>query len=240
MSVRTRAVPQTFDQTVIRSRLAYHWRAEDLALQALTRQALTFSRASTSTGLDRAGTSYTAGHHQPAWAIVDGRAFHRVGFGGTAETWQYAWDLAPGAGMVGYIDLVDRGMVDGWPLHIGAGSTGTSSLTVRQVTGGAWELALRHGAGLAVATASPTTTAGDRVGLFWTLTPAGAMQLRVATGWTGDQPAAGDYTTGTEVDGFTLPATWAEPDLRLGVSGQADIRRVKLAIYRLSETLEGL
>lgn len=240
MSVRGRALPQPFDQLVIRSRMAFHWRAEDLALQALTRQTLTFSRASTSTGLDRNGVAYTAGRHQTAWAIVDGRAYHRTGFGGTAETWRYSLDLRSGEGMVAYAELIDRGMGDEWLLHIGGGSTDDPSLTVRRTAGGAWELLVRHTGGLATATAPTTSTTGDRVAVFWVLTPDGAMQLRVAKNWDGDRPEDGDFAAGTEITGMTLPAAWEEPEIRLVPGGSADVRTAKLTAYRPGEALEGI
>jgi hypothetical protein len=230
MRLRTRLMPQGYDQLVYRSRLAFHWRAEDLAVNPLTGQGATFARLSTTTGLDRHGTVFTVGWGHPAWAIVDGRTHMRLNYGAIREDWRAPMSLRPTHGMVGYLDLVDRDTAGDAVLHLGAGTTDTASVTVRQAAGGAWEVAVRHNGGLAVATATPTSTSGQRVRLYWVLTPTGSLQLQTRIG-------DGEWIAGDEVTGLSLPAAYAAPELRighitLGGSGKIDLRAVKLAIYR--------
>jgi hypothetical protein len=231
MRLRARPTPQWYDQDDlgIRSQLELHWRAQDLGVRPLTgQQLLAFARDSTSTGLDHAGNAYTAPPGYATWAIVDGRCHIRLNYGSSREDWRYSWHLPPSVGMIGYVELIDRGTAGDAVLHAGAGTTDTSSLTLRKAAGGAWELAIRTAGGLSVSTAGSSTT-GDRVRLYWVLTPDGQMQLSRATG-------DGEMAAGTEVTGLTLPAAWEEPEIRMGHmtlagSGRIDLRTVKLAAW---------
>jgi len=74
------------NRTQRNSRLLFHWRSADVGLDnprnrttgaltpltPLSRQAYTFTRASTATALDSAGNSYNVGHSFPAWSWYGG------------------------------------------------------------------------------------------------------------------------------------------------------------------------
>lgn len=76
-----------YRQTERRSKLLFHFRASDLEfgdprnpstgalkpVNVLTRQTVTFTRASTATAVDRQGATYTVGHSLPAWSWYAGK-----------------------------------------------------------------------------------------------------------------------------------------------------------------------
>lgn len=220
--------PQRFDQLSRRSRHAFHWRASELSLVPLTNQSVVFARDSTAPGVGSDGAATVAPHNEPAWAIVDGLACLRLNHGGEREDYRCGFRLRPALGQIGYVELIDRGTAGDAVLHIGGGSTDDPSLTIRQTGGGAWEAAIRTAGGLDVSTAG-SSASGDRVRLYWVLTPDGQMQLSRAVG-------DGDFAAGSEVTDLTLPTAWEEPEIRMGYltlggSGRIDLRAVKIAAW---------
>ena len=108
------------NRTQRNSRLLFHWRSADVGLDnprnrttgaltpltPLSRQAYTFTRASTATALDSAGNSYNVGHSFPAWSWYGGEPalLVRPASGGRAvDSFQVTFNYATLKNHSGYI-----------------------------------------------------------------------------------------------------------------------------------------
>jgi hypothetical protein len=206
------------------SSLLWHWEGSECLIDAVTGEAATFSRASTGTALDSAGTSRTAVNDQPRWTWEDldsdsVRETPCLSLGASGELIKWSFYMKPNVPFTLLIEFVENGakaVANAGVLYIGNdAATGArfyvdSSGTQYRVT---------HNNGTSAVTSTMTGTApttGQRVRLRVTYATTGAVRIHQTIGTGGE--------TSATASGVLAPTTaWSNQLIRLGSLGTANV-----------------
>ena len=218
-----------YRQTERRSELLFHFRASDLEfgdprnpstgalkpVNALTRQAVAFTRASTATAVDRQGATYTVGHSLPAWSWIDGKPALLVRPASsprTVESMEVTFNYATLKSHSGYVAFYAP---DGFPqedvplLHWG-------DAAVYDISDWAYYF-----------DTATTPTSSQLVELRWTVASDGAVTLGVAV-------AGGSELVGTASAATSGANTTPSTSLWIGSRGTTDTSGLAIATVKIA------
>ena len=225
----------------------FRWQGRRGALDAVTGQAGTLTRASTGTAVDITGVTYTAGHSMPRWEnrdFANGGSRYELGLRLSTDTlvWDANWRPETATFLIDFAEVGTRTTANAGLLYLGNdGQTGGRVFI--DSTGSNFRANVHNGTTLqsvALATATPTTDQGARLALQ--LEDNGTTQrvrlllLVLATGvettsaWSATVSRAATWGSGARVrvnrlgSGGTLGSTWVRDIIwRPGLVSLADM-----------------
>lgn len=206
------------------SGLCFHWESSECLIDAVTGEAATFTRASTGTALDSAGTSRTLVNDQPRWTFEDidasgTRETPCLSLGASGELIRWTFSMKPNVPFTGMVEFVENGalaVASAGVWYIGNdGATGAriyidSSGTQYRIT---------HNNGVSSVTSTMTgtaPTAGQRVRLRFEFASTGAVRIHQSIG-------SGAETSATASGTLAPAAAWGDTRMRLGSVGTANV-----------------
>jgi hypothetical protein len=186
--------------------------ALELALDALSGQVGTLTRAATAAPTDTYGIARTVVHSQPAWQYV--AALGKTGLLlGVDASLAWALPLLPGAygGAVHFVENGGAAIAGGGVLYLGNDAATGARIWIES-SGTVYRLKYTDGTTTRTVTLGAAPVAGNEVWLRWGLTAAGVAQL-----W--QSINGGGETTPGPAAALTLPAAWSGTTLRLNSVG---------------------
>jgi hypothetical protein len=215
-----------------RSRIAFHWRGDRFALNALGGQIATFARATTAAPLDVNGVARTVNHSQPAWEIIDwdGDAVRDTPalLLGTSDSVFYPFDPLPQA-LTWYLEFVEKGAISVASASVGyIGNAGNTGARLWVDSTGTFYRARHHnGTSEVTSTLAAAPVSGNRVALRVTLDSSGRIQIAQSI----NQAAE---STATQSGTNTLAAAWSGAFLYSNSTGSTNKAALALTRSRIA------
>jgi hypothetical protein len=219
-----------YQQTELRSRLLFHWRAAHLTTTPITLgNDPTFARANSASATDSEGNTVTSVHSQPRWQVTTSEPGLLI-VGTNTESLYWDYPAIPQA-QTAYIRFVERGslaIASARLFHIGHQTSETTDARFYvDSTGSFYRVTHDNGTTVPTATlaAAPSTT--DVVEIRAVLNADGSVLI-------GQSINSAAESTANDATAATLQGTWAGEYLHLGgvgsaVDGNAEFQALKIA-----------